>query len=166
MVSFTKMNTRGLLIILVILFSSLAISIVYPFYNGIKEGLTAAELDPAAPIKSGLLTYSNTVESNCQGFINSYGSIAGLGQSDIASINGINGNTNFTNTAKFQQIIALNSKNAGLLEAINTVQGKNFTALISLLQALPTNTNDTVFNSMVNKFCFLKLYDTLNESIK
>jgi hypothetical protein len=151
MVSFTKTNARGLLILLVILFAALAISILYPFYRGVQEGLTGAELDPAAPIKTALLKYSNTVESNCQVFTNSYASIAGLGQADIASINGICGNTNFTNTAKFHQIVALNSKNKGLLDAIHEVQGKNFAALVGLLHELPSNTNDDTFNSMVNQ---------------
>jgi hypothetical protein len=151
MVSFTKTNIRGIIIVLIILFAALAISMIYPFYNGIHEGLTPAELDPASTIKTALTAYTNAVELNCQGLINSYASIVGLDQTDIASINGIVGNANFTNSAKFQQISALNSTNTSLLTAINTVHGKNFSSLMTLLQTIPKNTSDSIFNSMVEK---------------
>ena len=151
MVSFSKTNTRGILLLLVILFAALAISVLYPFYRGVQEGLTAAELDPAAEIKTALVKYTNAVEMNCQGLTSSYSSIAGLSQTDIASINGICGNANFTSSAKFQQIVALNSNTPELINAINTVQGKNFSALMNLLQSLPTNTSDESFNSMVKQ---------------
>ena len=142
----TKTNSIGLL--LFILFAALAISILCPFY---KEGLTSAEVDSSGPIRTALLTYTNQVESNCQKMINGIGSIAGLSQTESVSINPIIGNTNFTNTAKFQQIVALNSKNKYLIETLNTVQGQNFTALLNLLQTLPTNTSDTTFNDKVTK---------------
>ena len=151
MLTFSKTNTRGIFILLIILFSALAISILYPFYNQFQEGLTGAELDPAAPIKTSLIEYTNAVELNCQRLTNSYSSIAGLSQTDIASINGICSNTNFTSSTKFQQIVALNSKTPSLLSAINSVQGKNFTALITLMQSLPTNTSDAAFNTMVEQ---------------
>ena len=147
--SFTKTNTRSILIGVTILIVTLAISILYPFYRGVHEGLTSAELDSAAEIKTALIKYTNLVESNCQSLTNSYSSIVGLTQTDIASINGICGNANFTSSAKFQQIVALNSKTPGLLTAINAVQGKNFSALMNLLQGLPTNTSDSAFNTMV-----------------
>jgi uncharacterized membrane protein YfhO len=146
-----KRNIRELLILLAIIFITLAISMLYPFYRGVHEGLTSTELDSSGPIRKALLKYTNKVESNCQQMINSISSLTGLEQTETLSINTIIGNTNFTNTSKFQQIISLNSKNEELTDALNTIQGKNFAALLKLFQSLPTTTSDEAFNKKVTQ---------------
>ena len=151
MVSFTKATHRGLLLLLLILIAALAVPMIFPFYRGVHEGLTGAELDSSGKIKQALLAYTNTVEMNCQKFMNGITSLSGLSQTETLSINTIIGNTNFTNTAKMQQIIALNSTSEPMLKALNGVQGQNFTALLTMMQAMPTTTTDTQFNRMVNQ---------------
>jgi hypothetical protein len=145
--SILKTNSRELLILLAIIFIALAISVLYPFYRGVHEGLTSAELDSAAPIRKALLKYTNQVESNCQQMINSISSLSGLEQTETLSINTIIGNTNFTNTAKFQQIISLNSKNEVLTDALNTIQGKNFSLLETIILHIENDLN-------VSRNCF------------
>lgn len=151
MVSFSKTTMRSIYLLLILLFVALAISIIYPFYLGVQEGLTASELDPSGIIKTSLDRYNTIVEKNCQKTISSISSLSGLAQTDSISISPIVGNSNFTNMAKMQQIIALNSATPGLVDLINDVQGQNFTALLKLLQALPTNTNDSTFNNNVKQ---------------
>lgn len=149
MVSFSKTTMRSIYLLLIILFIALAISIIYPFYLGVQEGLTSSELDPSGKIKTELDKYNSIVEKNCQKAISSISSVSGLAQTDSIAISPIVGNSNFTNMAKMQQIIALNSATPGLIEIINNVQGQNYTALLQLLKGLPTNTNDSMFNDIV-----------------
>ena len=140
-----------ILILIIILFAALAISMSYPFFRGIQEGLTSAELASNGSIKTALQTYTNTVESNCQAFINNVTSLNGLEQTDSLGISPIIGNTSTTNSAKFQSIVSLNSSTPSITEAIAHVQGKNFTALMTLLQTLPTSTSDEQFNNIVTQ---------------
>jgi hypothetical protein len=151
MVSFSKTTFRSISLLLIILFVALAISVIYPFFLGVHEGLTSAELDPSGKIRTALDEYNSITEKNCQTAISSISSISGLAQTDSIAISPIVGNTNFTNAAKLQQIIALNSSTPGLLEVINKVQGQNYTALLKLLQSLPTTTNDATFNDKVKQ---------------
>lgn len=150
-VSFVKKNSRGILLLLLIIFIALAISLLCPFYMGVQEGLTAAELDTSAPIKTALLTYTNAVEKNCQKAISSISSLSGLAQTDSIALSPIVANANFTNSAKFNQIVALNSSTPGLLDLITEVQGQNFTALLKLLKAIPKRTSDDSFNRIVTQ---------------
>jgi hypothetical protein len=150
MISFPKINVNGLWILLLILFLALAVSILFPMYYGIHEGLTAAELDSSGKIRSSLQTYTNTVETNCQDAVNKISTAPDLSQTDSIALTPIVSNTNFTSTAKLQQIIAFKSSTPGIIDAINTVQGKNYTALLKLLQSIPSDTSDTEFNRILN----------------
>ena len=150
MISLSKINMNVLWILLLILFLSLAISIIFPMYFGIHEGLTGAELDSSGKIRSSLQTYTNTVETNCQDAINKISTASDLTQIDSIAITPIVSNTNFTNTAKLQQIISIKSTTAGVVKIINDVQGKNYSALLNLLQSIPVNTSDANFNKIIN----------------
>ena len=150
MISLPKINVNGLWILVFILFLSLAVSILFPMYYGIHEGLTATELDSSGKIRSSLQTYTNTVETNCQDAVNKISTAADLSQTDSIALTPIVSNTSFTSTAKLQQIIALRSATPGIIDAINNVQGKNYTALLKLLQSIPSDTSDSEFNRIMN----------------
>jgi len=149
MISLSKINYNTLWILLIILFLSLAISMLFPFYHSIHEGLTAAELDSTGKIRSSLQTYTNTIESNNQDAINKISTTPDLSQTDSIALTPIVSNTNFTSTAKLQQIIALKSTTPGIIKMINEVQGKNYTALLNLLQSMPVDTSDANFNKII-----------------
>lgn len=148
MVSFSKMG--GIWLLLAILLVTLAISISFPFYK-YTEGLTQSELASTGTIMMALNKYKTTVEENSQKVISQIPSLSNISQIDSIAISPIISNMDSTSTFKLQQLVALNSTSANLLNILNVAQGDNFAALMTLLNELPKNTTDEQFNKLVTQ---------------
>jgi len=156
----TNLNWKGVGLLLGIIIVVLAISMMYPFFKfterfterftkRVTEPFTNEEL-PA--MQTALQTFSTSNETICQEGVETIHGIKTLSQTDSIAMSPIfNDQSGRTNAWKITQIISINSTNHDLLSALNTIQGKQYAALLTLLQALPQKSSDEGFNKILGQ---------------
>jgi hypothetical protein len=145
----SKIGWKGVLLLSGIIIVVLAISILYPFHR-FTEGLETSE---TATIKKALDEYTNNIEKVSKDGIDRVSSIKGLSQVDAISISPIIDDVSgkMTNAYKVSQLIGMNSSNVDLLKILNDVQGQQYSALLTMLQALPEDSKDKGFAGIVKQ---------------
>lgn len=142
-------NEIGLLFLILVVV--LAISLFFSF-RGFTEGLL--ESSEKDKINKALDEYNTEIEKISKEGIDKLGSPkAGLSQTDSIAIGPIinDASGKMTNSYKIGQVISMNSSNTDLLEILNEVQGKQYSALLKLLQAMPSDSKDNGFNTILKQ---------------
>ena len=142
-------SNKPVWILIVIFITTLVVSLLNVNLVPVKEGLSNTELAVSGPIKKAMQEYKNIVDKNCQAGLSRIASVQGLSQIDSISLSPIVANENTTNSYKIQQIVALNTSTEGLRIVLNDILGKNYSALLSLFQTLPTKTTDSLYDKIV-----------------
>ena len=142
-----RWNEIGLLFLIIVIV--LAISLFYSL-RGFTEGLESSEKDT---IIKALDEYSNKIEKICKEGLDKISASKGLSQTDTIAIGPIinDASGKMTNSYKINQIFNMNSSNTDLLEILNEIQGQQYSALLTLLQAIPSDINDNNFNTIIKQ---------------
>lgn len=149
-------------ILLIILFSTLVFSMLYPFYPGIREGLgsslTAVDI---SNVQQSLNNYTTSVESPDGACAKALTAIKSAkpppGETDIMVSNTIpmtiQQNEGATNCTLVDKVAALNTPNETVNHAINTCYGQKYAAVLNMLNTIqksPAMKSDSNFSTIVN----------------
>ena len=129
-------------ILLVILFSTLVFSILYPFFSlnnaeGLTEGLgTSLSPADAATVQAALTTYSTSATSNCQTAMNTINPLISSDPKLSMNVNQANSSPLPNPCATVDSINNQSPSNTNIINAINTCYGANYAAVLNLLNTI------------------------------
>jgi len=142
---------KSISILLIILFSALVFSILYPFFS-ISENIgTSLLATDITNIQSALTTYTTSATSNCQTAVNTINPLISSDPKLSMNINQANSSPLPNPCATVDNIHNQSPSNTNIINAINTCYGANYAAVLNLLDTInsePTNValkNDPTF---------------------
>lgn len=146
---------KSISILLIILFSALVFSILYPFFS-ISENIgTSLLATDITNIQSALTTYTTSATSNCQTAVNTINPLISSDPKLSMNINQANSSPLPNPCATVDNIHNQSPSNTNIINAINTCYGANYAAVLNLLDTInsePTNValkNDPTFAQII-----------------